>query len=171
MEPPPQLTRSDTMSVTALEYEEEPGKATTKKRFPAKKYPRRTLPLIIEVISAAFGTYPSGKSTYVIKVEYVNATTYKVLMTGHAPWTVVTCSDDVSLRITSLSIGGTILSLVNEAAALSETWNDLKLKFRFGQSGCSLGNICWPDLSDIHVSTVTEHLEFVIGTMKYMYGV
>jgi hypothetical protein len=136
--------------------------------MPAKKYKRRQLPLIINVFSAAFSPLIIK---HTIKVEMLEATIYKVLMTGHAPWTVVACDGDTALRIAALSIGGTILSLANEAAALSESWNDLKLEFRFGQSGCSLGNILWPDLRDIHVNTVTEHVEFVIGTMQYMYGV
>ena len=136
-----------------------------------KKYTKRTLPLIITVDSSGGGC--SSRRPYVIKVERLeDGESYKMLMSGHAPWTVRALGDkDMALHVAAISIAGTILSLANEAAETSNTWNGLRLRFRFGTSGCCIGNIVWPSLDNIHIQMINEHVAFVVGNMEHLFGV
>lgn len=125
----------------------------------------RNLPLIISVTS----TVLHPKEVYnIIVTRLDDGNAYKLLMTDHAPWRVHSPNHPKrALHVAAITIAGTILSLVDNGPN-GEIWPDLKVSFRFGTTGCSVGNICWP-IGDVLAGEVSTHLEFVLGLMGDIY--
>jgi len=87
-------------------------------------------------------------------------------MTGRAPWTIRTNGDALAaLNTVSVTIAGTIISMIGETTV----WSDLKLDFRFGSSGCSVGNICWL-IDEVRANDISAHIGFVVGLMPRIYN-
>lgn len=129
----------------------------------SKLYTPRNLPLIITAKSTNI------RESHKIIVERLDdGTRFKIKMTGHAPWTVRSDSEARSLEVASISISGTILALLNDQY---EQWSDLVLEFRFGTSGCSVGNIIWQSLNELRAQTCSDHVMFVLGLMGSLYNV
>lgn len=134
-----------------------------KLQAPAKKYKPRLLPLVIRVSTS---DRPGRFTTLVVECED-EGSTYKVVMSGRAPWTVRTNGDKLmALNAISVTVAGTLISMMSE----SFIWNDLKLDFRFGTSGCSVGNICWLS-DDVRANDISAHIGFVVGLMPYLHNI
>ena len=134
---------------------------------PSKKYKPQRVPLVIQVTSTCLHHSELHK---IIVSRLEDGCAYKILMTGHAPWTVRKEDDALrALNVASVSIAGTILALVDNGVN-NEIWTDLKVSFRFGSTGCSVGNICWP-IDDVRANDVTSHIGFVLGLMSDIYNV